>query len=106
MNTERIIEIINNSDLKDKLDSMDNFEDLQKFFAEKGEKVELDQLKEVVRQIALTGTDEEMDEGCLDAVSGGGAAGDVWNGIKWGWNAGKKFYQWEKSIYKKYGLKY
>ena len=99
--------LFENAEFLEKFQKTESKDDLQKLFKEYGLDLSREEIDEFVAEFekVSTSTSGELDEASLEAVAGGAItigklAKWCWGAMKAGWNAGKKFWEWEQSLYK------
>lgn len=109
-NMKKAISLLNDKEFIEDLKKINSESEILSAFKEKSVELTHEELEKLASAIVYACSDEEgaLAEEELDQISGGGASiGDIlyiFKGIKWGWNMGKKFYKFEKKIYKKLGI--
>lgn len=101
VNLENLFE---NAEFIEKFQKAESKDDLQKLFKEYGIELSREEIDEFVAELEKFGDNGELNEEELESVAGGitvkKLVGWCWKALKAGWNAGKKFYEWEQSLYK------
>lgn len=90
---------------KEKFLQAESKDDLQKLFGEYGVELSREEVDEFVAELEAFNAGDELSEETLEDVSGGGItmkklAGWCVAAFKKGWEYGKKFFDWEQSLYK------
>ena len=90
---------------KEKFLQAESKDDLQKLFGEYGVELSREEIDEFVAKLDEFTAGDELSEETLEDVSGGAITVKKlaqWcvSAFKAGWAAGKKFYEWEQSLYK------
>ncbi len=99
-------ELFANEAFVEKLNQVEGKNQLQALFAENGVDLSRDEVDQLVAEVQNYDADQdELDDTQLENVSGGAITvskliGYCIKAVKIGWKAGKKFYDWEQSLYK------
>ncbi len=104
---EKIVELLNDPEFMNNLDSLKSMNDLSKAFAENGVELSESDVQQLSNSLVKMNTSSELDAESLDEVSGGAGFGlqetiSICVGaLKLGWKYGGKFCDW---VYKTFGV--